>query len=315
MVTVTGEAPLAGRLRHEALFYRDDCEFLRGTVPFVREAGELAEPVLVAVPGPRLDLLREVLGEDPGDVRFVDIAQVGRNPNRIIPWVLRAFVDEFADRPVRIIGEPIWPGRAPEEVPLAVQHEALINVALADATAVVLCPYDAAQLHAGVLMYAGRTHPVLVDGADRRAQPGYADPYEIVALLNQALPEPTVPVTELTFDGTGLARLRQAVATVARDCGLSADRVVDLQIAVNEIATNAVVHGGGYGRYRGWQGRDRLICEIRSDGELTDWLAGRVRPAPYTERGRGLLLANRLCDLVETYTEPTSTTTRLHMCH
>jgi hypothetical protein len=42
-------------------------------------------------------------------------------------------------------------------------------------------------------------------------------------------------------------------------------------------------------------------------------MAGRVVPAPDSPRGRGLLIANRLCDLVQTHTAPTGTTTRLHM--
>jgi hypothetical protein len=58
-----------------------------------------------------------------------------------------------------------------------------------------------------------------------------------------------------------------------------------------------------------------MICEIRGPGHIGDWLAGRIRPAADSDRGRGLLLANRLCDLIQTYTRPESTVTRLHMRH
>jgi len=39
-----------------------------------------AEPVLVAVPGRRLNLVRGALGEAAGAVSFADIAVLGRNP-------------------------------------------------------------------------------------------------------------------------------------------------------------------------------------------------------------------------------------------
>jgi len=312
-MTVSSDAAPRESLVHEGFFYRDVDEFLAVTVPFVRDGLIGGHPVLVAVPKPRVDLLRDELGGDADEVRFLDMATAGRNPNRIIPWVLRAFVDEFPDRPVRIIGEPIWPGRAPAEIPVCVQHEAMINVALADTRATVLCPYDAARLHPGVLMYAGRTHPVLIVDGARGPHEGYAEPTGLVALLNQPLPDPPEPVTEVTVDLTGLAGMRLMVAEAGRQAGLARDLIVDLQLAVNEIATNAVVHGRGVAVVRVWLEADRVVCEVRGPGEITDWMAGRMRPADTSERGRGLLLANRMCDLVQTYTCPDGTTTRLHM--
>ena len=313
-MTVSSDAtsPRAS-LVHDGFFYHDVEEFLAVTVPFVREGLAEAEPVLVAVPQPRVDLLRDELGEGSAEVRFLDMSKAGRNPNRIIPWVLRAFVDEFTGRPVRIIGEPIWPGRAPAEIPVCVQHEAMINVALADTPATVLCPYDAARLHAGVLMYAGRTHPTLVVDGTRRPHEGYAEPIGLVALLNQPLPDPPEPVSEVCFDLNGLAEMRSMVAEGGRRAGLAPDLIVDLQLAVNEIASNSMIHGRGDAVVRVWLEADRVVCEVRGPGEITDWMAGRVRPADTSERGRGLLLANRLCDLVQTYTCPDGTTTRLHM--
>ncbi|MEV1286463.1 sensor histidine kinase [Micromonospora sp. NPDC049679] len=306
-------SPTREEFIHEGLFYRGRADYLAGTVPFVRDGLAAAEPVLVAVPQSHVELISEELGDDAAEVRFLDMAQAGRNPNRIIPWVLRAFVDEFRGRSVRIVGEPIWPGRSPEEIPVCVQHEALINVALDRTPATVLCPYDANALPAGVLLYAGRTHPVLVEDGERRHHDGYADPYAVVALLNLPLPDPTVPAAELTFDALGLAAVRDLVGDRARRAGLAPIRVVDLQMAVNEIATNAITHADGYGVLRVWQEGLRVLCDVRGPGEISDWMAGRVRPDEQSERGRGLLLANRLCDLVQTYTQPDSTTTRLHM--
>ena len=67
-------------LSHFAPFYRGLSEYARGACTFVREGLSSAEPVLVAVPGRRLNLVRGVLAEAAGAVSFADIAVLGRNP-------------------------------------------------------------------------------------------------------------------------------------------------------------------------------------------------------------------------------------------
>jgi anti-sigma regulatory factor (Ser/Thr protein kinase) len=177
----------------------------------------------------------------------------------------------------------------------------------------ILCPYDAGRLEPGILGYALRTHPIIDDDNGRRASTAYTAPELVVANLNQPLPAPRGPVTELVFDSTGLRAVRALASEHAERAGLTPDRVGDLRLAVNEIATNTIVHGSGPGTFLVWREADRVLCEIRGPGEITDWLAGRVWPANSSPRGRGLLVANRVCDLVQIYTGPNGTTTRLHM--
>jgi len=116
---------------HAALFYQGPWEYLSETIPFIREGLAAGEPVAAAVPSARLRLLCEALGDLAAQVRLVDMSVAGRNPGRIIAEVLRAAVDAHPDRHVRVIGEPIWPGRSDLEYPACVQHEALINMAFA----------------------------------------------------------------------------------------------------------------------------------------------------------------------------------------
>src|SRR4051794_28455085 len=80
-------------LTHPALFYSGEQDYLDGTLPFVRQGLRAGDPVAVAVPGPNLELLREALGQDASTVHMVDMRVEGRNPGRIIPGVLGAFVD------------------------------------------------------------------------------------------------------------------------------------------------------------------------------------------------------------------------------
>src|SRR3954454_20745451 len=114
--------------RHEALFYRGDEEFLAGTVPLVRDAVDADAAVLVAVPRPRAQALREALGDDGGRVAFTEMEELGRNPGRIIgAW--RDFLREHAggDAPPLGIGQPIWPGRTEAELVECRRHETLLN--------------------------------------------------------------------------------------------------------------------------------------------------------------------------------------------
>jgi anti-sigma regulatory factor (Ser/Thr protein kinase) len=298
---------------HEALFYRDTGDYLAGTVPFIETALTEREPVLVAVPGPKIDLLGAALGGRSARVRFLDMTRAGRNPGKIIPWVLHAFLEEHAGRPVRIIGEPIWAGRSAEEYPACVQHEALINVAFARSVLSILCPYDMDGLPTGVLEDAACTHPVLVDVDARRDSPSYTDPDAVVAVFNQPLVEPAPDLPTLDFDAPGLPLVREFVAVHAGRAGLSGRRVADLQLATNELATNAITHGGGSGRVRVWRQDDRVVCEVTDQGRALARLAGRTLPAPDSLNGRGLVLVNYVSDLVRIHTGPDGTAVRLYL--
>src|ERR1700756_119734 len=72
-VTTTGGLLQAGTFAHDALLYRSQDEYARQVCSFVRDGLAAAEPVLVAVPGRRLDLVRAALGEAAGAVAFADM--------------------------------------------------------------------------------------------------------------------------------------------------------------------------------------------------------------------------------------------------
>jgi len=300
-----------GPLRHDALFYLGDEDYVAGIRSFVEAGLAAGEPVLIAVPGARLDLLRAAFTQ--AELRFVDMARDGRNPAWIIPGVLHAFDAEHGGRRVRIVGEPIWPERSATVYPRCVQHEALINIVLADRPVSILCPYDAVRLGVDAIADAASTHPFLIRDGDRQPSAGYGCPEEVVDAFNVPFPAPSPSAATLFFDASGLSGMRAMVAALATEAGLSADRVEDLRIATNEIATNAVVHSGRPAVVRVWPDEEGVVCEVTGTSVLTDRLAGRIPPAPAADRGRGLFLANYLCDLVQVHTDETSTTVRLHV--
>jgi anti-sigma regulatory factor (Ser/Thr protein kinase) len=299
---------------HPALFYRDDREYLAGTVPFILDGLTAGEPVAVAVPGERLELVREGLGDAAAQVRLLDMREAGRNPGRIIPGVLRAFADaQPPGRRVRIIGEPIWAGRSDTEYPACVQHEALINAAFTGRPVTILCPYDLTRLDADVVADAYATHPVVVDaGTGTPAAEQVSDAYDpdgIVARYNRPL-APAPDALTYAFDSETLPVARHTVTAEAQRLGLTGVRLSDLALVTAELTTNSVVHGGGTGTVRVWAEDRYVVCEVRDKGRLADPLAGR-RPAPQEQRGgRGLLLVNLVADLVRVHTGDEGTTVR-----
>ena len=300
---------------HEALLYAGDEEFLAGTVPFIGAGIEAGEAILVAVDRAKIELLRSALRRDARAVRFTDIREIGGNPARIIP-VWRQFVDARSSpgQRVRGIGEPVWPGRSEAELVECHRHEALVNLAFAgDAPLSLLCPYDTARLDASVIAGAHRSHPTIVAGAARRASRAYRGPGASAIPFDDPLPEPRERAHRMDFEAGDLVDVRVFIARFAREGGLDAGRIDDLVLAVNEVATNSVRHGGGRGTLRAWQESNAVICDVRDGGRLDDPLAGRRRPSGAQVGGFGLWLANQVCDLVQVRSQSDGMAVRLHM--
>lgn len=264
------------------------------------------EPVAVAVPGRNLLLIEKALENRAGEVRLIDMQSAGRNPGAILPSVLVPFATGHRG-PVRIVGEPVWPGRSPVEYQACVQHEALINTAFAGRPLTVLCPYDTAALAPAVLADAERTHPEVGNLPSPRFDPdGVRADYTLPL-------EPVGAVVERVFDVGRLAALRAFTEIWAARHGLRRPRRDDLVLAIAELTTNSVLYGGGTGVLRLWSDADdQIVAEVTDQGTITEPLAGRVPPPASSLGGRGLLLVNRLADLVRTYWIPGRTTTRVY---
>jgi anti-sigma regulatory factor (Ser/Thr protein kinase) len=309
----TGTAP-AEPFVHPALFYADTDEYLAGTVPFVRDGLAAGEPVMVAVPGDNLELIRAALGVDADRVLLHDMTVAGRNPGRIIPGVLLAFAAAHAGKPVRIIGEPIWAGRSFVEYPACAQHEALINAAFTGRSATILCPYDTVRLSPEWVRDALRTHPTVWTATARRDSAHYTDPVALAAEFNQPLPDPPAHAVTMTVERDCLAAARRFATAHAQAAAVAPERIIDVTLVVSELAANTIEHGGGRGSLAIWvEGLD-LVCQVTDAGHLTDPLAGRLPvPPDQATGGRGLVLVNQLCDLVRLHTRPGSTTIRVHV--
>lgn len=299
--------------RHEALFYASPEELLAGTVPFVRAGVRLGESVLVALPKDNLELLRSALNGEGERVRFLDMEELGRNPGRIISaW--RDFLDASSGRRIRGVGEPVWAGRSDAEVQECERHEALLNLAFADSLPwTLMCPYDTSRLDAGVLRSAEHTHPLVCMGAgDPRDSGGYRAPVDQPGPFSGELSAPA-DAAALSFDVGRLSEVRRFVSAAAASEGLDPERVGDLVLAANELATNSIRHGGGSGEIALWRDGAHVVCEVRDGGWIREPLVGRERPERGQTGGRGLWLVNQLCDLVQIRSAQSGTTVRMQM--
>ena len=299
---------------HEAFLYSDLAEFLDETCGFVREGLERDEAVLVATGGDRLAGLRSFFGTEP-DVQLVEMSEVGANPARIIP-VWRQFLDEHvaAGRSVRGIGEPIWAGRTEAELAECHQHESLLNLAFGAGPGWrLLCPYDVSALQDEVIDEARANHPLVLDGGRWSASDMYHPERARRALRHRPLPPAPTGALELAFTAGDLAAVRRVVQRFSLAEGLAECTTDDLVLCVDEMASNSLLHGGGDGVLRMWREPTAVICEISDAGSIADPLVGRENPAVDRLGGRGLWMANQLCDLVQVRSGASGTVVRLHV--
>jgi anti-sigma regulatory factor (Ser/Thr protein kinase) len=300
---------------HEALFYSGEDGFLQGTLPFIADALAAEEAVLVAVGERRADLLRRALGEDAGRVRFLDVRELGRNPARVIPAWRELIAESTAEgRSVRGIGETVWPGRSAAEREECRRYEALLEQAFAAGPAWrLLCPYDLEALDEQTIEAARANHRAVMHEGVSRRNSAYRPQHRAQGPFSGSLPSPPAEREELAFTAHGLGAIRSLVAEQGARAGLAEIPREDLVLAVNELVTNSVQHGGGGGTLRIWREPGQLVCEVRDRGFLSDPLAGRLPPPLDQYGGRGLWLVNQLCDLAQIRSSPDGTAVRVHM--
>ena len=192
-------------------------------------------------------------------------------------------------RPIRGIGEPIWAGRSADELVECQLHEALLNVAFADADDFrLLCPYDMRRARRrrrarGALQPSGRR---------RRAAPSQSHEFrgidDPLAPFAAPLPRPPGAAETVAFERDDAGRAAPpGRRPSARRPGSAWTAREDLVLAVNELATNSVRHAGGHGILRMWRDDGALLCEVRDRGRIDDPLVGRRRAPRGPDRRLG----------------------------
>lgn len=296
--------------RHEALLYRTG-GFGAAIEPELTRTLEAGGSAVVAAPRDHVAELEPAFGGD-ARVELIDLGILGANPGRIIgAWRDRADRALAAGGPFLGVGEPVWPGRNAAALDQCHHHEALINRAFAtDPEWRLVCPYDVDALDPAVVADAWRTHPHIVE-LDGGVEPGAGDAAAAFGSLERPLSPVPDDAVRLPFRCEHLATLRELVGARAHAAGLTRARAADLVLAVSELATNSIVHGGGAGTLAIWRDRGVVVCQTTDRGRIDDALVGRHRPTLDQQSGRGIWLVHQLCDLVQIRSDDDGTTVRV----
>jgi MEDS: MEthanogen/methylotroph, DcmR Sensory domain len=298
--------------RHEAFLWHDRTDYTDGLAPFIGEGLVAGEPVMVATLSEHTDWLREALGKDAKRVKFFDMAELGRNPAKIIPaW--QKFIDTEAGggRPARGVGEPIWAGRFADELIECQLHEAMLNVAVDPMTPFwLVCPYDAERLDPSVIDEAYRSHPVVIEADAYKGSTQYAGRAHLEAMLGAELPQLAGEPTTIPFSAKNVDRLPRFLKLEGHVAGLGLKQATDLAAATYGVAAGALQRGATGGVIRMWRQPHSVVYEVIDDTFVDDPLAGRR--APVVDSSDALWSANQLCDLVQLRSTRSGTTVRLH---
>jgi len=296
--------------RHEALPYAGRDEFVPSCLALLENGLAHDErPLLLAESG-KLDDVRDALGGQAEDITFVATDEHGRNPSRITT-MLHSFHAAGDGRHALGVKETALVGRS-----AAVQTEARLADVVLNEPALrswplsVVCLYDTHALGEPDLdaMYAshsvirGETPP------NSRFRPDLA-----ASMHGSLLDEPPASARFLQVSSGQLMELRTLVRTRAEQLRVHPDRADDLVLAVNEVVTNSLRHGGGTADVAVWADDTSMVCEVRDRGHIADILAGRFSPPPSATSGRGLWLVNQLCDLVQLRSSAHGTVVRMHV--
>jgi hypothetical protein len=279
---------------------------------FVQDGLRAGEPVLIALTPQHTAWLQEAVSDQTEQLEFVDMADLGRNPAQIIPTVTRFLARSAGrSRPARGIGEPIWPGRRPEELVESQLNEALLNIAVdPEIPFWLICPYDAATLSPTVVEEAHRSHPVITDSTSYQGSCRYAGRAHAAAMFSSELSPLRGQPRATVFTAHTVDRLFSYLKLELYVTGLPVEKATDLANAIQLLATSSICRGATTGTVSIWNQPEALICEVTDDAMVDDVMLGRR--ATLDEEGAGLRHAHDLGDLVQIRSSSTGTKVRIH---
>lgn len=298
---------MVGLHRHEALPYRGRDRFASSCASVVREGLEQDERVIVLATQEKVDDVRDALGSAADDVALVATDEHGRNPSRMTT-MLHSFQATGDGRYARGVQETAFVGRsAAAQAEVVLTDHMLNDPSVQSWRMSVICLFDAALLDDRALLAVRQCHSV-IRGAS--ANPDYR-PNFAAAIFSTPLEPPPAQARRMTVTAGGLASTRAFVRETAASFDLPADRIDDIVLAANEVATNSLRFGGGRADLAIFADEDAVVCDVRDRGRITDPLAGRIAPVPGATGGRGMWLVNHLCDLVQVRSGESGTAVRM----
>lgn len=283
------------RLRHEALLYSSDDEFMSFLTPFVAAAAEAGQPAMAVVTAQHHDAVQDAVRHLPGVVvKVADSNAKAATQLRNDLEISSGHVSRGATE-VRVIGEIPHSGNGAywEEW---VRYEAAVNIALSQLPVWTVCAYDQRDTPERVVTDVARTHPWISTGTrHHRRSDRYDDPVAVASSVPPASPDPVERgPAHLLVDPTA-AEARDAVAAAAYGI-VGPVQTDDMMIAASEVVTNAHVHGRPPVHLQVWAVDGRLVATVtdRGRGPSSPFAGMLVGDRPWDEGGLGLWLAHQL---------------------
>jgi anti-sigma regulatory factor (Ser/Thr protein kinase) len=291
------------RIRHDAIFYDDEFDFVSAAIPFIRDGIDAGEIVLVnTVTNPVTPLLRAMFGDEE-QVVIAD-RPVYDTPAAALDGYRRTMEKGLADGATgyRAMGYIDFDHtRLPWQEWL--RYEAAVNRVFADFPFRTLCPYDVTQVPMTITDPIMRAHSGLVGPEGWRPNPGYVDPDVLVAqedLRTPPHPLQAHPPRMVLEPSRDLSELRMEIYAATMFTDLLRLEVDDFVKAVTEVVANAHMHGTDPVRLRLWASDTGLVCTVTDQGRgIDDALAGYTRAAGPAEGGLGLWAARQLVDVLD----------------
>jgi anti-sigma regulatory factor (Ser/Thr protein kinase) len=278
-------------LRHNALVYESQDEYVAHTVPFLKEGIAAGEGAIVAHTKPGLAMMREALGTDAQRVTFVDVSSAYTRPARTLAAYHEVYVELLQEtRTVRAVADVQF-GPDPGESKVWTRYEAAFNRSFGHLPTWVICSYNANGTPDPIIEGVWQTHPEVIAKGSWSVSDQYEDPDRLLRRITP-VPAPLSGLRTIPF-GRDVADFREHLALALVEEDVSEAKTLDMLLAASEIATNALEHGGGVEAARVGRAEGRFVCEIVDrGGGFDDPAAGYV--APRTGAGAGLWVARQL---------------------
>ena len=295
-------------LRHNAIVYESDDEYLACAVPFLRDGLQAGEGAIVAHTKTGIAIMREALGPDAERVAFVDVSWAYTRPARTLAAYHEVYAEQLRRSPrLRAVADVQF-GPDPREWDLWTGYEAIFNRSFAHLPAWVLCSYNANGTPDPIIEGVWRTHREVVDRDSWTTSELYEDPEHVLRRITpppEALPDlRSIPVAHDT------EQLRERLAHELVAAGHGEAKTLEMLLAATEIATNAIRHGAGIEDIRIGRTHGRFVCEITDRGPGFDDLAAGYL-APRDGVGSGLWVARQLTWRLEFFQSPRGFTARI----
>ncbi|GIF17005.1 sensor histidine kinase [Actinoplanes teichomyceticus] len=309
---------------HAALVVSDDADLRAVLAPELRRSAAAYDEVLLVVGDRTRALLTE---RDPGVATAVSWADPGAFYQRLGSAYDR-FRRYLADRHragqrVHVIAEPavagdVCPGSGADRAAAYLAYESVCNETYAFGPSAVTCVWDSRRHRDSVIDSVRDAHPHVLTASGPAPWPHYLPPERYLA----ERPEPPMPpppaqvAHDITLhDVADLSAVRSVLGVWAGTHGFGTEATEDILVAVIEVATNGLRHGGAPVRLRAWAHADTLVaqCDDAGSGAIPA-AAGYHRPDPLASvaGGRGLWLARQLADVVTVSARPGCTSVRLY---